>query len=107
MDEFYVGQTFDSFDNLENWIKNYEEKNYIQLYKRNSQTVESAIKRTAERYVEKKLKYVRLTYSCIHGGRNFCSTSNGNRPNTRYRCPVFLYEKNGFFVLFKSNSTAE
>jgi len=71
---------------LMNWnllYKNIGEKHFIQLYKRNSQTVGSALKRTQNRKINKELKHVRLLYSCIHRGRKFSTTSTGKRPNTR------------------------
>jgi len=83
MDELYVGQKFETFKNLESVISKFEEKNFVQLYRRNSETVEYALKRTPNRTLKSDLKYVRLTYACIHGGKNFRTNSSGKRPNTR------------------------
>ena len=83
MDGLCIAKTFDTFNELESFIKDIEEKHFIQLYKGNSQCFGSALKRTQNRKIKKELKYVRLLYSCIHGGRKFSTTSTGKRPNTR------------------------
>ena len=87
MDGLCIGKTFDTFNELESFIKDIEEKHFIQLYKKNSQTVGSALKRTQNRKIKKE--HVRLLYSCIHGGRKFSTTSTGQGPNTRF---YFLLE---------------
>ena len=57
-----VGAKYKSFTDLECALNKFQQDNYVQLYKRNSR---------------------KLDYSCIHGGNNFSSISNGQRPNTR------------------------
>ena len=76
---FVLGQKFSSYDGLEEKIKAYEKKNFINnLWKRDSKTVAAAKKRL-DRCLSNEIKYYSLTYSCIHGGRKFRARGDGKR----------------------------
>lgn len=74
-----VGATFSTFENLSDSIKRYEETHYTTLYTRSSRTIEATKKRATKRYFNSKLKYTELDYACIHGGRQYKSTSNSRK----------------------------
>ena len=85
MEELEEGKSFSTFLELDNFLKEYEKSNFVQLYKRSSHTLEYHQKKLKqERNVNPELLYARLEYACIHGGKNFKSNSKGERPNTRY-----------------------
>ena len=67
---FSVNDVFNSFDELDKKIKQYEGKKAVQLWKRDSRRIEAARKQI-DRHLDKRIKYYELTYSCIHGGRKF------------------------------------
>lgn len=63
-DEF---ETYEEFDNL---LKETSQRNFLHFWKRDCRTVEGAKKKT-DRYINPKIKYYQLKYSCIQGGRVF------------------------------------
>lgn len=74
---------FFSFDDVQKFITNKEDTEFIQLYIADSRTVES-VKRTGrvKRNIKSDLKYYQLTYRCIHSSE--CkSSSTGKRPGQR------------------------
>ena len=75
---FSVNDIFNSFDEVDKKIKQYEGKKAVQLWKRDSRTIEAARKRI-DRHLDKQIKYYELTYSCIHGGRKFQAKGEGKR----------------------------
>ena len=75
---FSLNEVFNSFDELDKKIKEYEVKKAVQLWRRDSRTIETASKRV-NRYLDKRIKYYELTYSCIHGGRKFVAKGEGKR----------------------------
>ena len=80
-----VGKTFQTYNELERFVQNYQALNFIQLYKRNAQSIAAAEKRrTGSTKIKEDLKYNRINFSCIHGGKKFQTNSTGKRPNTRY-----------------------
>lgn len=82
---FTLGQKFNSFKELEDKIKSYQNERYVQLYRRDSRSIKAAQKRTPKKAVNVKpeLVYAYLEYCCIHGGKKFKSESAGTRPNQR------------------------
>ena len=80
--EFYSGQCFNSFALLEETVKSYEASNYVNLWKRDSRTIEGQLRRTPDKVFNPAIVYTELKYSCQHGGRKHCSESKGHRPNT-------------------------
>ena len=91
-----VGAKYKSFTDLECALKKFQQDNYIQLYKRIPRKLGTGSKYKNMEIAEGcsdplhflqfpcfNLIYKELDYSCIHGGTNFSSISNGQRPNTR------------------------
>ena len=75
---FVVGETFRSFEEVENRIKEYEKANYVQFWKRDARTVKNAQKRL-NRPLHDRIKYYEITFCCIHGGKRFTSKGEGKR----------------------------
>ena len=75
---FSVNDVVNSFEELERKIKQYRVKKQVQLWRRDSRTIEAASKRI-DRYLDELVKYYELTYSCIHGGRKFQAKGEGKR----------------------------
>ena len=65
-------------------LKKFEQDNHVQLYKRSSRKLGTGSKYKNMEVAESAaglLIYKELDYSCIHGGKNFSSISNPQRPN--------------------------
>ena len=73
-----VGDTFDSFEELEKRLKQFEDRNFVKFWKREARTREAAMKRV-ERHIRPELKYYQLKYACIHGGQKFRGKGSGQR----------------------------
>ena len=65
---FYVGQRFDSFNELSQAIKQYQKENLCVLVTRDSRSIEAAQKRLANKTLNPALKYNDVKYTCQHGG---------------------------------------
>ena len=79
---FTIGKTFSSLGSLEILIKQYEEEQFVQLYKRRTRGLDSYAKKCGpDKKLNRDLKYAEVEYSCIHGGKCFKSKSTGKRPN--------------------------
>ena len=78
-----VGNLYDSFEEVNRSIKQFEKKTFTQFYVRDSRTFKKA-ERTTPKVVEKankRLQYTFVKYTCIHGGRSFKSRpTTGTRP---------------------------
>lgn len=82
--EIHVGDTFNSYEELNSKIRQYEESKYVSLYMRDNKLLATAIRKgIIKKQVNDNLKYLYVTFSCYHGGRNFKSHSKGLRPNQR------------------------
>jgi len=80
-----VGDEFDSFNDLQDTVLVFEQVQFVQLYVRWSRSIRSAleskrISTTLAKVIE-DLLYTEVEYACIHGGKNFKTTSKGDRPN--------------------------
>ena len=75
---FFVGQQFQSFEDLQSRIKLHESQHFVQFWCRDSRTVQAAQKRV-NRPLSEKIKYYQLTYGCIHGGKKFKARGEGKR----------------------------
>ena len=87
---FKVGDTFSSFDEFEKKVKLFEEKTFVKIWRRDSRTIAAAKKRAPKREFKPEIKYQELVYCCVQGGRDFKSSSKGERPQTstfRQKCP--------------------
>ncbi|XP_019858006.1 PREDICTED: protein FAR1-RELATED SEQUENCE 4-like [Amphimedon queenslandica] len=89
--DFRVGQTFETNDDLSKKISEYERAHFVQLWKRDTKTVEAAQKMLS-RTLSSRIKYYVLTYACIHGGRKFKARGEGKRSTQTFQkeCPFEL-----------------
>jgi zinc finger SWIM domain-containing protein 3 len=89
---FVIGDTFDTFENLEEKIKLYEDKNFVKFWKREAKTIVAAKKRV-DRHLKPDLKYYQLRYCCINGGQGFRAKGTGARSTSTFKqdCPVHIY----------------
>lgn len=96
---FQVGEKFSNLADLEKKIVDYQRTNYISLHKRDSRTIDAALKRksiSADREpsneVKENLKYYAIQYACIHGGRKYISKGAGmrNTATFKHNCPFNL-----------------
>ena len=78
---FSVGDIFKTFEELEKKVKEYEQFKSIQLWKRDTRTVQCAQKRM-DRPLNSRIKYYEIVYSCIHGDKKFKSKGEGNRASS-------------------------
>ena len=81
MAAIHAGDTFSSFEDLEETIERYQKQNFVQFYRRDSRTIESSIRRATNKKYNPAIKYTHVTYSCINGGKKFTSSSKGQRPH--------------------------
>ena len=81
-----VGDKFQSFALWEEAVKKYELENYVQLWRRDARTIQTAKKRltsTKDRQFNDDFQYYELKlYCCIKGGRKYTTRTTGSRPNT-------------------------
>ncbi|KAL1470285.1 hypothetical protein MTO96_040524 [Rhipicephalus appendiculatus] len=72
---FSVGDEFASFAALEEKVSLYSSTNYVQLWKRDTRTIEGAKKRVGKvaASMSDALKYQSIRYCCIQGGKKFTS----------------------------------
>ena len=60
---FTVGERFNFFDDVELRVKENEKSNYVQLWKRDSRTIQAA-QRHMNRFLNEKLKYYEIVFCC-------------------------------------------
>ena len=77
------GDEFKSFAELRDKVSEFERAECVQLYIRRSRSIISAAKRSSSKNYNENLKYDEIEYACIHGGKNFETTSTGERPNQK------------------------
>lgn len=75
---FSVGETFSSFKELSDKLQNYQRENCVQFYKRDSRKIEKSAGRVTKT-IKPELIYMSIRYKCIHGGKNYKSTTSGKR----------------------------
>ena len=80
------GDCFLTFTALDEAINEYMKVNFVQLYKRNTRTINGFKKHFPSKSalsISPDLKYGEIDYHCIHGGKKFVSKIQGARPNQR------------------------
>ena len=80
-----VGDSFDSYSELKDCIREFECANHTQLVHRDSRTLTAARKR-APKVVERakpELVYYSIHLTCMFGGKKYKSESMGVRPRQR------------------------
>ena len=94
--DFKLGDKFASLADLQTAITNYSKKHFVDLHKRDSRTLEAAVrakKISADRCQKKELKYYSIKYACVFGGRdNFKGRGDGSRKTKTFQrgCPFSL-----------------
>ncbi|KAK9883963.1 hypothetical protein WA026_004900 [Henosepilachna vigintioctopunctata] len=90
---FNIGDKFKSWNEFHNKLLAACKDKYVQFYKRDSLTIQSALKKV-KRYLKKDLEYYKVQYCCIYGGREFKSVGTGKRNKKTFRsgplCPATL-----------------
>jgi len=76
---FHVGEKFPSHTALEDKIDRYQSANSVQLYRRNSRTLAVGRRRCPKKNFNDDIKYIEVSYACIHGGKDFKARGDGNR----------------------------
>ena len=76
-----AGSEFHSYAQLEKSIQAFQEKNFVQLYKRSSRGLDAYAKKCPNKKLNPELLYSELDFACIHGGMKFKTKSKGSRPN--------------------------
>ncbi|XP_022103351.1 zinc finger SWIM domain-containing protein 1-like isoform X2 [Acanthaster planci] len=85
-----VGMKFDSYEEVEHFIREHEEINFVKFFIMNSRSVEGSRKRLPKRFLSDALKYCTVVFACVHHGEHK-STSKGMRPRQktlRMGCPA-------------------
>ena len=80
-----VGDSFDSYSELKDCIREFECANHTQLVHRDSRTLTAARKR-APKVVERakpELVYCSIHLTCMFGGKKYKNESTGVRPSQR------------------------
>ena len=72
-----VDTMFDSFSVLEKVIDNFQKRNSVQFYIRDSWKMEAAKRRVPNRNFNTRLVYSEIIYCCIYGGKTFKSERKG------------------------------
>ena len=76
---FCLGEHFTSYNDIKEKMKKYEEENFVNLWVRDSRTIEAA--RVKKNY-NPAIKFYEVIYACKHGGRKFKSESTGERSSS-------------------------
>ncbi|XP_022192904.2 zinc finger SWIM domain-containing protein 1 [Nilaparvata lugens] len=83
---------FSTFKELQSYITEKEEREFIQCSISDSRTIESARKRRVKRFMNDELVYYQIQYKCIHSGL-IKSKSKGLRPKQstyKLNCPFVM-----------------
>ncbi|XP_057331387.1 uncharacterized protein LOC130671482 [Microplitis mediator] len=83
--ELKVNQRFNTFEELEKKIKNYQGYKNCAFYKRDCVTIEKCRRQGVKRHIEPNLKYYSIRYCCINGGKKFKSMSTGERSSSTFQ----------------------
>lgn len=75
---FTVGELFESYDQLERKLEEYQRKKFVQFWKRDTRTIEAARKRL-DKPLKTDLRYYEVKFCCIHGGQTFKPKGKGRR----------------------------
>ena len=87
-----IGRKFDSMEDVEQALKDFEAATLAQFIKRDSRTIESSRRRLPSRPLKDSLKYYAVTFSCVHQGQP-CMVSKGRkrkRKSQRIGCPALI-----------------
>ncbi|XP_053376767.1 zinc finger SWIM domain-containing protein 3-like [Mercenaria mercenaria] len=76
---FQIGEKFPTFLSLQTKIEQYQSANNVQLYRRSSRSLSAAKSRCPNKVFNDDIKFWELSYSCIHGGKQFKARGSGAR----------------------------
>ena len=95
--ELKLHQIFYSIEDLNLQIKSFEETNFVQLWKKDARSLETAAKRVPLRILKciRELQYFTIAYSCKFGGRKLIQKENQLRlsKSFKWNCPFELVLK--------------
>ena len=77
--EIVVGESFSSFEELQERIERYKQESFVELWRRDSRTIAAARKRGYDRPINSSLRYRDVKYCCVHGGQTFKPRGTGQR----------------------------
>lgn len=75
---FLAGETFDSFEELEERLRKHSEEDFVHYWRRDTRTIKGALMKTT-RPLAARLKYYSIRYACVHGGQKFAKRGQGQR----------------------------
>ena len=75
---FSVSDQFHSYQELEIKINVFQERNGVQLWKRDSRTITAAARRS-DKVINQSLVYSELWFCCINGGKKYNGKGKGIR----------------------------
>ena len=78
---FSIGESFKTFEEIEEKIKKYELSRSVQFWRCDSRTIDAA-QRRIDRPLNARLKYYEVVYACIHGGKKFKYQDQGKRASS-------------------------
>ena len=76
---FCLGEHFTSYNDIKEKMKKYEEENFVNLWVRDSRTIEAA--RVKKNY-NPAIKFYEVRCACKHGGKKFKSERTGERSSS-------------------------
>jgi len=83
--KFCVGETFESYEHLNEKLENFTKHEFVQLWKVDSRKLEKAVasgRLSKSREYNKELIYYELKLACVHGGTEFHSEATGKRSSS-------------------------
>ena len=93
MNRFKVGNVFNSFKELEEEIKAFEQESFVNLVKRHSRSIENARKRGSNKSFNPDIVFAEINFVCKHGCTYKARPNKGERQNTRTEkmdCPFTM-----------------
>lgn len=84
---FLTGETFQSFEELEERLKKHSEEDFVHYWRRDTRTIKGALTKTS-RLLAERLKYYSMRYACVHGGQKFARRGHGQRKKQWVLCTV-------------------
>lgn len=87
-----VNEKFNTYRDLEKRLVNYQRLSHSYFYKRDCMTIAQCRKQGVTRFINSALKYYRLKYTCINGGKNFKTKGTGERHSSTFqkKCPAYF-----------------
>ena len=87
-----VGDTFQSYEEFLKRIKEFEAFNHVQLFHKDSRTLEAARKRVPKRIEKPKpsLMYFSVDLACLFGGKDYEGRGTGARQHKRYLLQTYI-----------------